>query len=113
MFVIPRLIYKRNNKAGFTTLDPVLERAMLDEEVMEFQEAIDRKDDVEVLDWYCDILFVATWTMFKYWFSVWQLVFGMLEVIRSNNSKMPFIRDENWKIKKWPNFTKPRLHKII
>jgi hypothetical protein len=50
MFVIPRLIYKRNKKAEFTTLDPVLERAMLDEEVMEFQEAIDRKDDVEVLD---------------------------------------------------------------
>lgn len=106
-------VFAWNQQAWFDKLDTTLEKAMLDEEVAEFQKALEERDDVEVMDGACDSIYIILGTLYKYWFTEQQFVDCMDEVIKSNNSKLPFTRDENWKVKKWPNFIKPNIAKHL
>lgn len=78
-------------------LDYHLERDMNYEEDFEFMQAVKNGDRKEMLDWWCDKIFVSTGTMMKAWFTEEELLAGISEVISSNFSK--FFKDENWELK--------------
>lgn len=147
-----------------------LEQSMIDEEVMEIENAIKRDDKVEIVDGCIDVLFVVAGTIWKSWEDMENIIalygfenvrdeFDLLcisdwmyelkhyshnahlhimddwcdvyncaiqimyllwlsredinrawdEVCRSNDSKLPFEKDENGKVKKSGSYTKPDL----
>lgn len=107
------MVHNWNKEADFVILNKTLEKNMLLEEVQEFINAFDNNDDVEVMDWACDVIFVLLWTLYKYWFTPDEIYNCLLEVVSSNFTKLPFEKDENWKVKKWPNFVKPDIAKHL
>jgi len=86
---------------------------MLQEELNETAEALKKWDLVESVDWLIDIIFVAIGTMHKLWLSSDKITACRDEVCRSNDSKIPFTKWEDGKVKKWPNYTRPDLDSIL
>lgn len=92
-------IFEWNKIAGNKAkeLDYSLERDMNYEEDYEFMQAVRMWDKKEMLDGWCDKIFVSTGTMMKAWFTEEGLIAGLSEVISSNFSK--FYEDENGNFK--------------
>jgi len=99
------------NNIGY--INPDLEIAMLQEELSETAEALKKGDLIESVDWLIDIIFVAIGTMYKLWLSSDKITACRDEVCRSNDSKLPFTKWEDGKVKKWPNYTRPDLGSIL
>lgn len=103
------------NRAG--EINKELEKAMLLEEVNEFLEAMKNDDKIEMMDWFCDIIFVLIGTMMKAWYKDVHLQCWMDEVIDSNFTKfekyekLGFVcnKNEMWKIQKPKSFRKPNF----
>lgn len=110
-------IFEWNKIAGnkVKELDYSLERDMNYEEDFEFIQAVKMWDKKEMLDWWCDKIFVSTGTMMKVWFTEEELIAWLSEVISSNFSKfyedengnLKCIKNESWKIQKPESFRKP------
>lgn len=91
-----------------------LRHRLIEEEFFEFDEGFKYRDEVEMLDALCDIIYV----IYGMAISIgWDINGALEEVHRSNMSKLgkdgkPIIRDDG-KILKGPNYFKPDLHKFI
>ncbi len=111
----PKRVIEWNEKAGNLNwvVNYWLEIDMLKEELSETEQAIKNNDTIEVVDWIIDLIFVGIWTLHKMWLSADDISWAFNEVCDSNDSKFPFKKDENWKVKKNPNFKRPDLSKII
>lgn len=94
-------------------IDNRLESKLLMEEAMETVYAHATNDKIEIVDWLIDVMFVAIWTLHKLWLTEEQITQCYEEVCRSNFSKLPFVKTEDGKVKKWPNFTRPDFTNII
>ena len=85
---------------------------LLTEEVGEMKDAIDAMDQVEMLDAAADIIFVLAGIIEKAGLGEY-MDDAMLEVMRSNNSKIPLsgeiIRDANGKIGKPEGYRPPNI----
>jgi len=94
-------------------MNSTLEEKLLREELEETVSAMSLWDKVETVYWLIDLIFVALWTLHKRWLSADQIVRSFDEVCNSNFSKIPFSKDENGKISKWPNFKRPDFSGIL
>ncbi len=114
MLPIQRIIDRNiamGNKQGEFNGD--LERRLIMEESLETMNAIDQKDEVEIVDWCIDTIFVMIGTLHKLGLAIEQIEECFDEVVDSNFSKFPMVKDANGKITKWPNFFRPKLNRII
>lgn len=89
-------IYEWNDIVNNTNYIKSNEADMLTEEFSEYILALKNKDIKELIDAYCDMIIVMTWTMFKLWVESSDLEKAMLNIMQSNYSK--FIL-ENWEFK--------------
>lgn len=113
-----RLVRKFHESAGQLTLtDPASERPLavrdaacranlIEEEAQETVEAILAGDLVEACDGLCDLIYVCLGAA-----EVFNVDLGPLfaEVHRSNMTKVPFVKREDGKITKGPNFQGPDI----
>lgn len=112
-----------NQKAGqlselesvyYDTRDRDLAMTIIREEVDELEEALKEGDEVEVVDAVCDIIFTALGAAAKA--EVSQYIGAcMMEVIRSNNSKLEGKREvkPNGKLGKGSKYRPPQIGEIM
>ena len=91
-----------------------LRQALLDEEVSELREAVERDDIVEIADALGDIVYIVCGTAHAYGIPLDEVV---SEIHRSNLSKLgedgnPIYRDDG-KILKGPNYSPPDIESIL
>jgi predicted HAD superfamily Cof-like phosphohydrolase len=104
-----------NVKAGNLQgdIDYELEVNMLKEELMETMVAMNNNDKIEIVDGLIDLIYVATGTLHKLGLDNTQIIQCFHEVCDSNDSKMPFEKDVDGKIKKSKNYFKPNLKRFL
>ena len=114
---------------------------LIDEEFEEYMTAKSNNDKIEILDWLGDMLWVMTWEVYFNWWQL-HLYYDNYRVIRSLiHKEFPEVKDLDllvdnlineiadsnftkvlelqedwekvWKVKKWDNFKKPDIQKII
>lgn len=114
MSIFKRVI-ERNEKAWNKSweIDPILELDMIIEEVKELADAMDDVNAIQVVDALVDIMYVCIWTMHKLWLREETMKSVFHEVCDSNDTKHPFVKDKNWKVKKNPNTRKPNISDLV
>lgn len=89
------------------------EKAMAQEELDEMFAAMVTWNNIEIMDWAMDVIFVVLWSLYKAGFTPLQIENSWKEVVRSNFTKFPVTKDSNGKIKKSENYEKPNLDFLI
>lgn len=116
-------VHDWNKKAGqlselesvyYDTKDRDLAMTIIREEVDELEEALKDGDEVEVVDAVCDIIFTVLGAAAKAHVSQY-IGACMVEVMRSNNSKLEGEREvkPNGKLGKGPNYRPPQIGDVM